>query len=83
MLSQSESGLSHSQPLRLTPNESRPGSGKRTEDFCPLAYLEIFLKRRNYRYARVGTESYCENLTTCLQLIIGERIGNKDREVYG
>jgi len=42
MLSQSESGLSHSQPLRLTPNESRPCSGKRTEDFCPLAYSRNF-----------------------------------------
>jgi len=42
MLSQSESGLSHSQPLRLTPNRNRPGSGKRTEDLCPLTYSKIF-----------------------------------------
>ena len=42
MLSQSESGLSHSQPLRLTPNGNRPGSGKRTEDLCPLTYSKIF-----------------------------------------
>jgi len=42
MLSQSESGLSHSLPLRLTPNENRPGSGKRTEDLCPLTYSENF-----------------------------------------
>ncbi|HVH16269.1 MAG TPA: hypothetical protein VNA15_11215 [Candidatus Angelobacter sp.] len=42
MLSQSESGLSHSQPLRLTPNGNRPGSGKRTEDLCPLTYSENF-----------------------------------------
>jgi hypothetical protein len=38
MLSLSESGLSQSQPLRLTPNGNRPGSGKRTEDLCRLAY---------------------------------------------
>jgi len=37
MLSQSESGLSHSLPLRLTLNEGRSGSGKRTEDLCPPA----------------------------------------------
>jgi len=37
MLSKGESGLSHSPPLRLTLNEGRPGSGKRTEDLCPLA----------------------------------------------
>jgi len=37
MLSQGESGLSHSPPLRLTLNEIRPCSGKRTEDLCPLA----------------------------------------------
>ena len=37
MLSKGESGLSRSQPLRLTLNEGRPGSGKRTEDLCPLA----------------------------------------------
>ena len=42
MLSQSESGLSHSRPLRLTPNENRPGLGKRTEDLCPLTYSKNF-----------------------------------------
>jgi len=42
MLSQSESGLSHSQPLRLTPNRNRPVSGKRTEDLCPLTYSKNF-----------------------------------------
>ncbi len=42
MLSQSESRLSHSQPLRLTPNGNMPGSGKRTEDFCPLTYSRNF-----------------------------------------
>src|SRR6266571_2486803 len=42
MLSQSESGLSHSQPLRLTPNRNRPGSGRRTEDLYPLTYSKIF-----------------------------------------
>ena len=38
MLFERESGLSHSQPLRLTPNESRPGLGKRIEDLCRLSY---------------------------------------------
>lgn len=42
MLSQSESGLSNSQPLRLTPNGNRPDSGKRTEDLCPLTYSRNF-----------------------------------------
>ena len=42
MLSQSESGLSHSRPLRLTLNENRPGLGKRTEDLCPLTYSKNF-----------------------------------------
>lgn len=42
MLSQSESGLSHSQPLRLTPNGNRPGSGRRTEDLRPPTYSQNF-----------------------------------------
>jgi hypothetical protein len=41
-LSQSESGLLHSRPLRLSTNESRPGLGKRTEDLCPLACSKNF-----------------------------------------
>jgi hypothetical protein len=41
-LSQSESGLLHSRPLRLSTNESRPGLGKRTEDLCPLACSNNF-----------------------------------------
>ncbi len=42
MLSQSESGVSHSQPLRLTLNWNRPGPGKRTEDLCPPTYSRDF-----------------------------------------
>jgi hypothetical protein len=41
-LSQSESGLLHSRPLRLSTNESRPSLGKRTEDLCPLACSKNF-----------------------------------------
>jgi hypothetical protein len=41
-LSQSESGLLHSPPLRLSTNESRPASGKRTEDLCPLVCSKNF-----------------------------------------
>lgn len=44
-LSQSESGLSHSRPLRLSANGNRPGSGRRTEDLRPLAYSENFSQR--------------------------------------
>ena len=42
MLSQSESGFLHSQPLRLTPNGDRPGSGRRTEDLRPPTYSQNF-----------------------------------------
>ena len=83
MLSQSESGLSHSQPLRLTPNRNRPGSGKRTEDLCPLTYSKNFSQFWNSSYTQSENRRQCENLTTCPQLSVGEKIGNKDREVYG
>jgi hypothetical protein len=41
-LSQSESGLSHSLPLRLIPSGNRSALGKRTEDFCSLTYSGKF-----------------------------------------
>ncbi len=83
VLSQSESGLSHSQPLRLTLNGNRPGSGKRTEDFCPLTYSENFSKPSDLVTPKGENRRPCENLTTCSQLSVGEKVGNKDREVYG
>ncbi len=46
-LSQSESGLLHSPPLRLSTKETRLGSGKRTEDLCSPAYSRNFSEPPN------------------------------------